>query len=218
MSARLSPCVVAIVRWLRHKHHRLGWNDIRHRFCDRDWRIAHNGIVFVGAFSVAVTRYRCHGRNTPRPATVSSCRSRGPDMWKARSGGVIRIRSGGPRAATLSTASIHYMRDGSRRVHIPRVPHDGAIDVTITLNYRHPEPRMTPVGATRRYAASRPPPARLCASELDAGGDRQVVAAGGGQGPGADGGRRAGHDMVDPGDGEGDGPAEVEAVPRRDQA
>jgi RNA-directed DNA polymerase len=51
--------------------------EMRHRFCDQGWRFAHNGVVFTGASSVAVTRYRYRGNNiptpwTPTPATATS--------------------------------------------------------------------------------------------------------------------------------------------------
>ena len=39
------------------------------RFCDKGWRFAHNGVVFTGASSVTVTRYRYRGSNIPTPWT-----------------------------------------------------------------------------------------------------------------------------------------------------
>jgi RNA-directed DNA polymerase len=69
-----------IMRWIRAKYagkHRLGMTEMRRRFCDQGWRFAHNGVVFTGASSVAVTRYRFRGRNiptpwTPKPAAATS--------------------------------------------------------------------------------------------------------------------------------------------------
>jgi len=61
-----------IMRWIRAKYagkHRLGMQEMRRRFCDKGWRFAHNGVVFTGASSVAVTRYRYRGRNIPTPWT-----------------------------------------------------------------------------------------------------------------------------------------------------
>ena len=43
--------------------------ELRRRFCDQGWRFAHNGVVFTGASSVAVTRYRYRGSNIPTPWT-----------------------------------------------------------------------------------------------------------------------------------------------------
>lgn len=69
-----------IMRWIRAKHkrggHRLGMTELRRRFCDQGWRFAHNGVVFTGASSVAVTRYRYRGSTiatpwTPTPTATS---------------------------------------------------------------------------------------------------------------------------------------------------
>jgi len=61
-----------LMRWIRAKYagkHRLGMPELRRRFCDRGWRFASNGVVFTGASSVAVTRYRYRGGNIPTPWT-----------------------------------------------------------------------------------------------------------------------------------------------------
>ena len=70
------------VGWLRRKHkrktQRIGMNEIRRRFCDHGWRLAHNGTVFTGASSVAVTRYHYRGARIPTPwATKPAAASRG---------------------------------------------------------------------------------------------------------------------------------------------
>lgn len=62
-----------IATWIRRKHTRISWKDIRRRFCDRGWRFACNGVVLTGAASVSVTRYRYRGHAirtpwTPTPA------------------------------------------------------------------------------------------------------------------------------------------------------
>lgn len=57
-----------LVKWLRRKH-RISWKELRRRFCDRGWRIAYKGVVFTGAASVAVTRYRYRGSTIPTPWT-----------------------------------------------------------------------------------------------------------------------------------------------------
>jgi RNA-directed DNA polymerase len=59
-----------LMRWIRAKYagrHRLGMNQLRHRFCDQGWRFAHNGVTFTGASSVAVTRYRYRGSSISTP-------------------------------------------------------------------------------------------------------------------------------------------------------
>jgi RNA-directed DNA polymerase len=61
-----------LMRWIRAKYAgktRLGMKQLRHRFCDEGWRFAHNGVVFTGASSVVVTRYRYRGNTIPTPWT-----------------------------------------------------------------------------------------------------------------------------------------------------
>ena len=61
-----------LMRWTRAKYagkHRLGMTALRRRFCDQEWRFACNGVVFTGASSVAVQRYRYRGSNIPTPWT-----------------------------------------------------------------------------------------------------------------------------------------------------
>ena len=65
--------------WIRAKYqgkNRVGMEELRRRFCDQGWRLAHNGVVFTGASSVAVTRYRYRGSTiatpwTPTPAAAA---------------------------------------------------------------------------------------------------------------------------------------------------
>jgi RNA-directed DNA polymerase len=62
-----------LMRWIRAKYAGktgLGMSRFRRRFCDIGWRIAHNGVVFTGASSVAVTRYRYRGSTIPTPWTA----------------------------------------------------------------------------------------------------------------------------------------------------
>jgi RNA-directed DNA polymerase len=58
--------------WVRRKHRLTGRKQLRRRFCDRGWRIAHHGAAFTGASSVAVTRYRYRGANIPTPWTPTA--------------------------------------------------------------------------------------------------------------------------------------------------
>jgi hypothetical protein len=59
------------MRWIRAKYKgkksRLGMREMRHRFCIQGWRFTHNGVVFTGASSVPVTRYRYRGSKIPTP-------------------------------------------------------------------------------------------------------------------------------------------------------
>ena len=58
--------------WIRRKHHLTSRSQLRRRFCGPGWRIAHNGVEFTGASSVAVTRYRYRGANIPTPWTPTA--------------------------------------------------------------------------------------------------------------------------------------------------
>jgi RNA-directed DNA polymerase len=61
-----------LMRWIRAKYKGrtgLSMQQMRRRFCDVGWRFAHNGVVFTGASSVTVTRYRYRGGNIPTPWT-----------------------------------------------------------------------------------------------------------------------------------------------------
>jgi RNA-directed DNA polymerase len=63
-----------IMRWLRHKYKNgrsgIGMPELRRRFCvPGSWRFACNGVVFTGASSVPVTRYRHRGSTIPTPWT-----------------------------------------------------------------------------------------------------------------------------------------------------
>jgi RNA-directed DNA polymerase len=68
-----------LMRWIRQKYTgktQLGMKELRRRFCDKGWRFAHNGVVFTGASSVSVTRYRYRGNTiatpwTPKPAAAN---------------------------------------------------------------------------------------------------------------------------------------------------
>jgi RNA-directed DNA polymerase len=60
-----------VAGWIRRKHN-INRAQLRRRFCDRGWRIAHNGAVLTGASSVAVTRYRYRGAKIPTPWTLTA--------------------------------------------------------------------------------------------------------------------------------------------------
>ncbi len=59
-----------LVGWIHRKHKRIGWKELRRRFCrPGSWRIAHNGVALTGASRVAVIRYRYRGSTIPTPWT-----------------------------------------------------------------------------------------------------------------------------------------------------
>jgi hypothetical protein len=60
-----------LTRWIRAKYKgkksRLGMPEMRRRFCDQGWRFTYDGVVFTGAASVKVDRYRYRGSKIPTP-------------------------------------------------------------------------------------------------------------------------------------------------------
>jgi RNA-directed DNA polymerase len=59
-----------IVSWIFRKHSRIGWQQLRRRFClPGTWKLACNGVEFTGASSVKVIRYRYRGTKIPTPWT-----------------------------------------------------------------------------------------------------------------------------------------------------
>ncbi|MEV0385683.1 hypothetical protein [Nonomuraea sp. NPDC050643] len=56
------------------------------------------------------------------------------DGFDVRRGRItIRFRWGTPSQATVAAGSVRYFRDGARRFHALRIPHQGTFDLTVTL-------------------------------------------------------------------------------------
>jgi RNA-directed DNA polymerase len=53
--------------WLRRKHHRTGWKELRRRYCDGGWWPREGSTVLFNPGSVATTRYRPRGTTIPSP-------------------------------------------------------------------------------------------------------------------------------------------------------
>jgi RNA-directed DNA polymerase len=64
-----------IAIWLRRKH-RIPSSQLRNH-CDRGWRFASGGTVFLGASSVKIERYRYRGAKIPTPWTIESAANHG---------------------------------------------------------------------------------------------------------------------------------------------
>ena len=65
-----------ITSWLRKKHRRIGWPELRRRYClPGSWRLAYDGVRFKGAASVPIVRYRYRGYQIPTPWTPSTVAS-----------------------------------------------------------------------------------------------------------------------------------------------
>jgi RNA-directed DNA polymerase len=69
-----------LMRWTRRMYecrNRIGMPEMKRRFCGQGWRFAQGKVVFTGASSVTVKRYRYRGSNiptpwTPKPAATTS--------------------------------------------------------------------------------------------------------------------------------------------------
>lgn len=67
-------------------------------------------------------------------AMISNFSSGGLDERAVRRGRTtIRFRWGSPTAATLAAGSVRYFRDGRRRFHALRIPHEGRFELQIIL-------------------------------------------------------------------------------------
>src|SRR5216684_3448928 len=73
-----------LMRWTRRKYegrHRLGMPEMKRRFCGKGWRFAQGKVVFTGASSVIVKRYRYRGGNTETaPAGLPHPHPSGPSL------------------------------------------------------------------------------------------------------------------------------------------
>jgi RNA-directed DNA polymerase len=60
-----------VIRWLRKKHERLTWKQIRRRYWGHNWT-SHEGTRLAWPDEVKVTRYRYRGHNIPSPWTTTT--------------------------------------------------------------------------------------------------------------------------------------------------
>jgi RNA-directed DNA polymerase len=56
-----------VIGWLRRKHHRSNWKQLRHRYCPDGWWPAEDGVTLFNPGAVATTRYRYRGATIPSP-------------------------------------------------------------------------------------------------------------------------------------------------------
>ena len=76
--------------------------EMKRRFCGKGWRFAQGKVVFTGASSVTVTRYRYRGSNIPTPWT--------PKPEAAASGG---LPAGKTRGAPGALKGARRVREGT---------------------------------------------------------------------------------------------------------
>ena len=70
-----------VTRWLRKKHPRMTWKQIKRRYQGKDG-IQEKGIVLFNPGSISVTRYRYRGARIPNPWTETADLT-DPHAWRA---------------------------------------------------------------------------------------------------------------------------------------
>jgi RNA-directed DNA polymerase len=58
--------------WIRRKHPKTNWKELRRRYCDGGWWPSDNGVTLYNPGKVRVTTYRYRGANIPKPWLVES--------------------------------------------------------------------------------------------------------------------------------------------------
>jgi RNA-directed DNA polymerase len=56
-----------VIRWLRRKHRRITWKDLRRRYCNGGWWPANETRSLFNPATVRITRYRYRGTRIPSP-------------------------------------------------------------------------------------------------------------------------------------------------------
>jgi len=72
VSSRTFGCLRAIawqqvIRWLRRKHPKITWKELRRRFCGNRWWPADGEVILFNPSAVRTTRYRYRGTKIPSP-------------------------------------------------------------------------------------------------------------------------------------------------------
>jgi RNA-directed DNA polymerase len=65
-----------VIGWLRRKHHRLGWKQLRRRHLNNGWWPEHDGMRLFDTRTVPVTRYRYRGAAIPTPWSGTTATTR----------------------------------------------------------------------------------------------------------------------------------------------
>jgi RNA-directed DNA polymerase len=60
-----------VMKWLKRKHRRTSWKELRHRYCDGQWWPASNERELFDPAKVRTTRYRYRGTAIPTPWPVT---------------------------------------------------------------------------------------------------------------------------------------------------
>ena len=54
-----------VIGWIRRKHHRITWKQLRSRYCSGGWWPAEDEVTLFNAAAVRTTRYRYRGAAIP---------------------------------------------------------------------------------------------------------------------------------------------------------
>lgn len=57
----------SVIRWLRRKHRKANWKQLRRRYCQGGWWPADGQVILFNPAAVATTRYRYRGSKIPAP-------------------------------------------------------------------------------------------------------------------------------------------------------
>ena len=127
-------------RWLRHKHRRATWKQLRRRYLP-GWWPTDGEITLFNPQSIAVTRYRYRGTQIPTPWTTSGGNRRiaqRPGLVESRMRGNTHVRFGecGPGKRTGRKADTAPRPDP---YHVRWVTHDGPTELSnlVLLCQRH---------------------------------------------------------------------------------
>ena len=73
-----------VITWLRHKHPRGNWKQLKRRYLDTGWWPSDGNVALFNPAAVRVTRYRYHRTRIPTPRTHQP--STPTDPWRAGCG------------------------------------------------------------------------------------------------------------------------------------
>lgn len=61
-----------VIAWVRHKHRRISWTDLRRRYCGGGWWPTTGEVTLFNPAAVRTTRYRYRGTQIPSPWPVAA--------------------------------------------------------------------------------------------------------------------------------------------------
>ncbi|MFH1330930.1 MAG: group II intron reverse transcriptase/maturase [Actinomycetota bacterium] len=89
-----------VVVWLRHKHPRANWKQMRRQYLDAGWWPSEGKVVLFNPAAVRITRYRYRGTRIPTPWMQQMTPDTPTDSWRA---GCVETRTSGSEARAGET-------------------------------------------------------------------------------------------------------------------